>query len=70
MPEDSTLSRRSHGDPLLGRFVELPSGEHAMVLSIEHEYDDGTTLRIINGEGAGTLTMRDTQAVRTWKIVG
>jgi hypothetical protein len=56
-------------DPLLGTAVLLPSGERALVLSVEHEYDDGCTLRYLDGAYKGTETMRDTYAVRRYPIV-
>lgn len=56
-------------DPLVGATIELPGGEHALVLSIEGEYDDDTTLRYVTGDYAGSLTQRDTFAVRRYPIV-
>lgn len=55
-------------DPLIGRIVQLPDAK-AEVLSIEHEYDDGTTLRYVDGDYVGSLTMRDTFSIRNYPIV-
>jgi len=57
-------------DPLVGRVVRLPRGELARVLTIEHEYDDGTTLEYVSGDYAGAQTMRDTFNVRKYEVVG
>jgi hypothetical protein len=56
-------------DPLLGRIIQMPDAK-AKVLDIEHEYDDGTTLRYIDGPHAGSLTIRDTYNVRRYAVVG
>lgn len=55
-------------DPLIGRIVQLPDAK-AEVLDIEHEYDDGTTLRYVDGDHVGSLTLRDTFLVRKYPIV-
>lgn len=52
---------------LIGKVVVLPDGE-ALVLSIEHEFDDGTTLQYLTGPHAGHLTMRDTPWVRRLEV--
>ena len=56
------------GDPLEGKVVQMPDAR-ALVLSIEHEYDDGTTLRYVDGPSGGALTMRDTFNVRKYPVV-
>ena len=59
-------------DPLLhqsGTVVQLPSGERALIIDIEHEYDDGCTLRYLDGPYKGSTTMRDTYAVRRYPVV-
>lgn len=56
-------------DPLVGAIVELPGGDHALVLSIEGEYDDDTTLRYVTGDYAGSLTQRDTFAIRRYPVI-
>lgn len=55
-------------DQLVGKVVALADGE-ALVLSVEHEYDDGTTLQYLTGPSAGYLTMRDTPAVRMAEVL-
>jgi hypothetical protein len=55
---------------LIGSVVRLPSGERALVIAVEHEYDDGTTLRYLDGAYKGSTTMRDTYAVRRYPLVG
>lgn len=55
------------GHELEGVTVRLPSGERAIVLSVRGEYDDDTTLRYLDGPHAGTLTDRDTFAVRDYE---
>jgi hypothetical protein len=57
-------------DSLIGCVVWLPVTGRALVLDIEHEYDDGTTLRYLEGPNAGQLTMRDTFLVRRYEVVG
>jgi hypothetical protein len=53
-------------EDLLGRVVVLPSGERAAVISVEHEYDDGTTLRYLDGPYKDSTTMRDTFLIRSY----
>jgi hypothetical protein len=65
----STLDGQRRSDPLIGQVVELPGGERAQVLDIEHEYDDGATLKYLSGRHPGALTMRDTYAVRKYPVV-
>jgi hypothetical protein len=56
------------GDPMEGAIVQLPGpdNETALVLSVEHEWDDGTTLRYLTGPATGQTTARDTWAVRKY----
>lgn len=53
-------------DPMVGAIVYLPGDVRAEVIDVEHEYDDGTTLRYLAGPHKGTRTMRDTYAVRRY----
>jgi hypothetical protein len=54
-------------DPLIGCVIQMPDAR-AEVLDIEHEFDDGTTLRYVDGPFKGSLTMRDTFNVRRYAI--
>jgi hypothetical protein len=54
---------------LIGKVVQLPDPAEALVLSIEHEFDDGTTLRYLTGPNAGELTQRDTFGVRKYEVL-
>ena len=53
-------------DPLVGAIVYLPDDTRAEVIDVEHEYDDGCTLRYLSGPYKGGLTMRDTYSVRRY----
>lgn len=60
---------RQAKDPLIGAVLRLPTGDCAEVLDIEHEFDDGTTLRYLSGRHSGNLTQRDTFAIRRYEVV-